>query len=68
MYVHTLTHSLTRTHTHTQRLHSELQMASSDSNSSGAEGRSQMSPGGMDTNEIIPQLLEHIVALKLVSY
>ena len=43
-------------------------MASSDSNLSGADGRSQTSPGGRDSNEIITQLLEHIVALKMVSY
>ena len=51
-----------------QHLQSELQMASSDSNLSGGDGCSQTSPGDRDGNEIITQLLEHIVALKLVSY
>lgn len=40
-------------------------MASSDSNLSGGDGRSQTSPGGRDGNEVITQLLEHIVALKM---
>ena len=60
--------SLSLSHTHTQHLQSELQMASSDSNLSGGDGRSQASPGGRDGNEVITQLLEHIVALKMVSY
>ena len=68
MRTHTYVLSLSLSLSLSQHLQTELQMVSSDSNLSGGDGRSQTSPGGRDGNEIITQLLEHIVALKLVSY